>query len=163
MAYGNWGAFAYKNGERYEDGEDTIPYRESDGISGFPLVLFARDGNQMAHHAILGNGPIRWCAHKSSPILYINGEMLADQELRKRYATNLLNEDNYLWETEETVYQGEIDGYQFRAKPFGGNMIDLELREPNGTIYTARSGYCYGSGFDQGSEGNKEYGPIPWQ
>ncbi len=163
MAYSNWGAFVYKNDERQTEREDTIPYREEDGISGFPLVLLARDEHQMAHHAVLGTGTVRWCAHKSSPILYVNGEMVTDQELRKRYATNLEDVDGYLWETEETIYQGEIEGYKFRAKPFTGNMIDLELVEPDGTIYTARSGYCYGAGFDQYDEGNKTYGPFPWK
>ena len=35
MAYGNWGAFVYKNGERQPNWEDNTPYRETDLIAGY--------------------------------------------------------------------------------------------------------------------------------
>lgn len=164
MAYGNWGAYVYKNGERIESHEDVLPYREEEGISGWPIVLLVRTEQQMCHHATLGKERIRWCAHKAYPILYIDGKAMDEQELRKRYATNTSvdPDDGYIWEGDDTVYQGEVDGYKFRAQPFDGNMIDLELIEPDGTVWQARSGYAYGAGWEKDSEGNTAYSAHPW-
>lgn len=166
MAYGNWGAYVYKNGERQTEREDNTPYREHELESGYLQAFHPgrRDGSVRPHHAVLGSGRIRLCAHKSAVVLYVDGAEVDSQELRKQYASHLESDDEgYLWEAEETIYQGKIEEHSFKAKPFDGNMLDLELIEPDGTHWTARAGYAYGSGHHPDSEGNAYYGPYPWK
>jgi hypothetical protein len=149
MSIADYGAFVYLNGKQIKTW-DVTPYE---------IVL----RETYRHHAILGKGRIRWCAHKYVPVLYVDGTAMEDQELRKRYARSIeIDQDGFIWETDGTIYLGTIDGYCFLARPFDGNMIDIELREPDGSCWKARAGYQYGDSFAPDSEGNSQYGPIPW-
>src|SRR2546421_5055013 len=157
MAYGNWGAFVYKNGERQPEWEDNTPYRETDLIAGY-WQAFGRkeDGGIISpHHAVLGKDRVRVCAHKAYFMLYLDGKEIEDT-------------DQYLVDTEgefddDALHQGEIEGYKFRAQEFSGNMIDLELIEPDGAIWQSRCGYAFGSGWPSNSEGNRYYNAMPWK
>src|SRR6266567_329089 len=165
MAYGNWGAYVYRHGERQRDREDATPYQEIALPPGYWQAFASgrADGSVNPHHAVLGGGRIRWCGHKSEPVLYLDGVRMDGQEMRRRYATHLeQDEEGYLWETEETIYQGEIEGYRFRAIPFNGNMLDLELIDADGTLWQARAGYAFGAGYQEDSEGNSAYQPYPF-
>ena len=166
MAYGNWGAFVYRNGERVPTHEDAIPYKEEDGASGFPFVLLTRAEGEMPCHATLGQGRMRVCGYKASMLLYFDGQFMDEQQVRKDYCTPIeVDDDGYLWEGDGAEYRGEIEGYRFHARPFGGNMIDLELVEPDGTLWTSRCGYAFGAGFDAQTVdewGQKPYSSRPW-
>jgi hypothetical protein len=43
MAYGNWGAFVYKNGERQETHEDNLKYI-GQGLPGEPVDVPSMEG-----------------------------------------------------------------------------------------------------------------------
>jgi hypothetical protein len=149
MSIADYGANVYLNGEQIKTWDKT------------PYDVVLRETHR--HHAILGKGRIRWCAHKSVPVLYIDGTAMEDQELRKLYARPIrTDEDGYIWEEAGAIYLGAIDGYCFLARPFGGNMIDMELREPDGSYWKARAGYQFGDSFPPDSEGNSHYSAVPW-
>ena len=54
MAYGNWGAFVFKNGKRYKAGED--------------------DYEDMEYHGLIGLGDISFMTYKSTPIIKFKGK-----------------------------------------------------------------------------------------
>lgn len=152
MAYGNWGAWVFKNGEHMSNWEDQTPYREED-TSGSYLQAFGaqvvgtdeegrpvveRDPSLNPHHAVLGGKEMRLCGYKSSPALYYR---LEEVDL----ATYLVEEaPEGTWDA-WAVYQGEIAGYRFRAEQ-ESNFVELLLIEPDGTRWTSRCGYEYGAG-----------------
>lgn len=129
MAYGNWGAFVYKNGERMKTHEDATPYKENEFESGYTQA-FMRSEGRCPHHAVLGEKDVRLTGYKSSAGLLFKGQRI---ELEK-------------YKTKEGSYVGEIEGYKFEAEEYDGNMVDLKLVEPDGTQWKATCGYEYGSG-----------------
>lgn len=157
MAYGNWGAWVFRNGEHQPTHEDQTPYHEETmapgyhqafGIhqtadAGFGSPVLSRDAMVDPHHAVLGGADMRLCGYKNWARLYHQG---AEVEL----TPFKIGADTTEWGTEQDVYEGEIDGYRFRADQHNGNMIDLLLVEPDGTRWTARCGYGYGAGIDDG-------------
>lgn len=127
MAYGNWGAFVYRNGERMRQWEDNTPYRESDLPSGYWQAFVQPDKNIGTHHAVLGEKRVRLCGYKCYPVLFIDGARIDEGQ----YADGII------------VLDGER--YKFSIDR-DDNMVDLELTEPDGTEWTARCGYEYGAG-----------------
>jgi len=162
MAYGNWGAFVYKNGERQTEWEDNTPYREDELIAGYWQAFGRKEEGEIIrpHHAVLGKDRVRVCAHKAYFRLYLDGKEIEGT-------------DQYLVDTDEAdtdenfdvdaLHQGEIEGYKFRVQEFDGNMIDLELIEPDGTVWQARCGYAFGAGWPEDSEGNRYYNAMSWK
>lgn len=65
------------------------------------------------------------------------------------------NETPKFGEDDEGVWEGELDGYKFRVNR-KNNETTLELREPDGTLWTAIAGYEYGAGF----MGDHEASPL---
>lgn len=146
MAYGNWGAWVFRNGELMEQWSDQTPYRESELAAGY-LQAFGRREGLNPHHAVLGEKRVRLCGYKSSPSLFLDGEAVD----LKPFVTNVYD----TWTAQDgTVYEdadewaGEIEGYRFGATFNQENMIDLWLIEPDGTRWTSRCGYEYGAGHD---------------
>ena len=147
MAYGNWGAFVYRNGERMRDWEDQSPYQETTLVSGYHQafgmqvgkdgqVTKAERGRELGpHHAVLGQQRIRLCGYKCYPVLLVDGKRV---ELEP-YCLN--PGEDY----EE--HKGEIDGYVFTSER-GENSVHLYLREPDGTVWTSTCGYEMGAGFE---------------
>jgi hypothetical protein len=165
MAYGNWGAFVYKNGERQTEWEDNTPYRENELIAGY-WQAFGRkeDGERISpHHAVLGKDRVRVCGHKAYFMLYLDGKEVedTDQYLVSGYDTDE-DTNEKLYDADKALYQGEVEGYKFRAQMFDGNMIDLELIEPDGTCWQSRCGYAFGAGWPDNSEGNRYHNAMPW-
>lgn len=102
MAYGNWGAFVFREGERMPAWEDNTPFRESEALAGYwqafargrtedvPSVLagaieggprspftHASSGFEInPHHAVLGDKGLRLCGYKSYPRLYNGGAQI---------------------------------------------------------------------------------------
>lgn len=164
MAYGNWGAEVYRNGERMEAWEDQTPYKEQDyepgyaqsfGIAKLSEALAAvKTGNaipesaklnrerERVHHAVLGEKEVRLCGHKSYALLYLRGDSI----------------DLTPYEQGDGVYEsdisGEIEGeggtYRFRAASIEEpEAIALALLEPDGTLWRSHCGYMIGSGHDE--------------
>lgn len=138
MAYGNYGAFVYKDGSRQKNREDNTPYLEDELEAGYWQAFAGNNEKKLdCVHASLGSGRVRLCAYKNSPRLYLDGKLL---EIEK-------NSNTYL---EDEIFQieaeGEIEGYKFSISQYADNMIQLELVDPDGTKWTATCGYAYGAG-----------------
>ena len=150
MAYSNWGAFVHRNGERRKDKEDVGVFDTDKSTlpSGWRIVanlVKNRDrGNDEwynhSHHAVLGDGPVRLCGYKMLPELWVWKDDKAQRIELKPYKIENGKES---W---EGIYEGEIDGYKFKANQFNGNMVELWLQEPDGAQWQSTCGYCYGAG-----------------
>ena len=152
MAYGNWGAYVYKNGERQKNREDNTPYQEDELQAGYWQAFGGSNENGKRNstkselsctHASLGNGPFRLCGYKSYPVIYWEGESIDF----KQFAIGEVDENWNWWESKGI--KGEINGYKFEATPDEDpEAVNLELIEPDGTKWTGKSGYCMGAGYD---------------
>jgi len=160
MAYSNWGAKVYRNGVRMKNREDVGVYDEDEanlpsGVRIFANILKNRESGETdkwwkhSHHAVLGDAEVRLCAYKSDPELWVweEGEkepkqvQLMDEEDWDKY----WNEDRVVAKEGEIRVNGKIWKWYFEMY---GNMIDLSLTEPDGTVWTATAGYQYGAGFE---------------
>lgn len=151
MAYGNWGAFVYKNEVRQKNREDNTPYQEDELEAGYWQAFSGVDENgnrtltgAKLHcvHASLGSGKVRLCAYKNYPELYLEGKEVEIKD----------NTDEYSEDDDEIHAKGEIEGYKFTIRRYDGNMIDLELIDPDGTKWTCTAGLCYGAGYTDEDE-----------
>ena len=139
MAYGNWGAFVYRNGERQPNREDQTPYRETELEAGYIQAFGVGDGLG-PHHAVLGSGRFRLCGYKSSPMAYLDGAKVDLSPFK------VLDEEA---DEDRPEYHGVIEGWTFVAVPFNDpEGIKLTLIEPDGTKWTSRCGYCIGAGHE---------------
>ncbi len=121
MAYGNWGAFVFKEGIRmngHEDADTGLP-------SGHALDLC---------HAVLGDGRVKLCGYKSIPVLLVDNAQVDLQSFT-------------IDATRPGDFAGLIGDYRFRVTRHGSNYIDLFLREPDGSVWTATCGFEYGAGW----------------
>lgn len=139
MAYGNWGAFVYRNGERATQWEDATPYREAELQPGYHQA-FLRAAGLNPHHAVLGKDSVRLCGYKHLPALFVDGKKWDIEsfvtESRKGYGDSV----------EPCAYGGTVEGCEFRAT-LRDNFVDLYLKEPDGTVWTSTCGYEYGAGW----------------
>lgn len=142
MAYGNWGATVFCNGERRRDREDATPWRE-DQPSGYHQAfgigvkngVIAIDANLSAHHAVLGTGAVRLCGYKCYPALFVNG---CEVKLTLEFPGD----------GERVSMGGSLHtGHEWRAT-MRTNFVNLYLRDPDGAVWTATCGYEYGAGFE---------------
>lgn len=140
MAYGNWGAFVYKNGERQPNREDATPYRE--GLESGYHQVFSRDKGYDPHHAVLGNGPFRLCGYKNYPVLFLDGKK---EDIVFYRVDKEIDIDH--WEfSESNGIKGEWKGYKFFAG--GDDPLYLEVTEPDGTKWAGECGYMMGAGHE---------------
>lgn len=145
MAYGNWGAFVYKDDVRQKNREDNTPYKEGEIQAGYYQAFQMKDDEIRVVHATLGNGFFRLCGYKYYPIIYWKGEEvdLLPYQLGKNAGT--LEWD---WSDSDGI-SGEIEGYKFKAIPqMDPDSVILELTEPDGTKWKSQCGYEMGSGFE---------------
>lgn len=155
MAYSNWGAFVYKDGVRRRDKEDVgvFDVDESDVPSGFRIFANLMKNREAgtegdlslhSHHAVLGDGRVRLCGYESVAALwYVDSEGMRQ---RAKLPEADYDKDEYELNDQsgELILGGETWGWWFNQ--FNGNMIDLKLTEPDGTVWTSRCGYMYGAG-----------------
>ena len=141
MAYGNWGAFVRRNGKREKQWEDATPYREQELEPGYHQA-FRRPEGFNPHHAVLGKDRVRLCGYKCYPRLYVDGESRDLEPFATEFTEDKVGDETFKNVTE---YAGAIDGYEFRAS-LSENFVDLWLKEPDGTVWTATCGYEYGAG-----------------
>jgi hypothetical protein len=148
MAYSNWGAFVFCNGKRRTDKEDVGVFDTDESCLPSGARIFAnilknheadnKDWSAHSHHAVLGDGPIRLCGYKSGPELW----RFADGKPEQIDLDVFISKDS---RDDYTHHSGTLDGYEFEAEE-SENMLDIFLREPNGTEWTSTCGYCYGAG-----------------
>lgn len=150
MAYSNWGAFVYCNRKRRTDKEDVGVFDtdEADVPAGWRIFVNIGKNNATgnddwadhSHHAVLGDGEVRLCGYKNSPELWrIKNGARERVDLSPFLVPASEDED-------DAEYAGAVDGYEFRAKQFDGNMLRLWLKEPDGTEWESTCGFEYGAG-----------------
>ena len=154
MAYGNWGAYVHKNGERQTNREDNTPYQEDELQAGYWQAFGGNneDGTKVGTkaklhctHASLGNGSFRLCGYKSYPVIYWEGDVVDNKPYQKG---DNAGTDEWEWYDSDGI-EGELHGYKFKAYPSDSpEAVNLELIEPDGTKWTGKSGYCMGAGHD---------------
>jgi hypothetical protein len=154
MAYGNWGAFVYKNGERQKNREDNTPYYEDELEPGYYQAFGGNDESGLRQstkkdfhcvHASLGDGDFRLCGYKSWPEIYYkkNNVDIADYRIEKETP-----KEKWDWYDSDGI-EGEMGGYKFKAWPSDGpEAVNLELIEPAGTQWTGKSGMYMGAGYE---------------
>lgn len=103
-----------------------------------------RDGIEWAYyrHAVLGDGNVRLCAYKASLELW---ELTAGGEVRQVSLDPYVTGPHPDRDAEPRAWRGEHGGHRFAAvHDHATRTLDLELVEPDGTRWTARSGFHYG-------------------
>jgi hypothetical protein len=160
MAYSNWGAFVFCNGSRREDKEDVGVFDTEEGnvpsgsriwtnlaknISRYPSADQI-PWHEHSHHAVLGDGKVRLCGYKNMPELWI---LRGDVPERVKLPTDRTSTGNSLDGIPEkgTI---KVDGleWQWWFLMYDGNMIDLKLFEPDGTVWDCTCGFEYGAGWE---------------
>lgn len=185
MAYGNWGAFVFRNGERMRAWEDNTPFLETSREAGYHQAfgianltaamtaqatgetipadaLLDRANDLGPHHASLGGSNVRLCGYKAAPRLYVNGERVdLAPFVTETYdswtgADGVTHHDGSEWE-------GAIEGHRFRAEfdTYTLNTVDLLLVEPDGTVWRAACGYCIGAGWQEDAEAHEPAIDLP--
>lgn len=118
-------------------------------MAGFDYSAFVyRNGVYMPDVYGLGTGRVRVTIPKNYPVVTIDG---VEEDMKQLFVfPHTPDEDGYVWtDADEDEYAGEFEGYRFQARHVGGNMLDVELIEPDGTIWQARGGYHFGQRFEE--------------
>ena len=158
MAYSDYGAFVYCNGERRRDKEDVALFAtdeetfgtSSDNIpSGSRIwvsIMKARKEKgsyswiDMIHHGIMGDGNIRVMCHKQGlPRIYEATENGIVEIIY--YATEDDFDDYYDYKPIDYEYKGYKFHFESR-KPYYAQMTT-----PEGDVWTCEYDYGYGAGF----------------
>ena len=168
MAYSNWGAFVYRDGERRKDKEDVGVFDTDEAaVPTYLRIWFnilkrrleqhkqwddmspeEREADQVrhSHHAVLGDGRVRLCGYKNGPSLWMIGDdgtphrvVLPDKP------DDPAGCDDDFEVSGDLLVEGATWHWLFHQ--FDGTMIDLRLKEPTGTVWTSRCGYEYGAGW----------------
>lgn len=136
MAYSDYGAFVWCNGERRTDKEDSVAYAS--------LLLPRTNWLKNEHHGVMGDGDIRVICHKQGlPEIWER----TDDDFK---------EVEYFDEDTDFYSYGEIDfeykGYCFKFKSCNPYDDDdhyiAEMTEPNGTFWKCEYDYMFGAGFE---------------
>lgn len=170
MAYSNWGAFVYRDGKRRRDCEDVPVFgdRSAELAAGSAVRIFVnllklKEAGRLesspwwqhAHHAVLGDGAVRLCGYKSYPELWVVRDGAPEKVA--------IDWDPWSPESPHGYLQaGQIDGYKWQAEACcDPEAVELLLTEPDGTTWSARSGYCIGAGHDEDPDPPDEQGARP--
>lgn len=172
MAYGNWGAWVFRDGEHMPAHEDQTPFREAEYEAGYAQAFgvarlseglaAVREGRPVPdsakldraaelgpQHAVLGSADLRLCGYKSYPRLYVAEADGAGAWPMDDFATEWADWDDGC--EFGRAWRGELRGHRLAAQVEGDaeNRIWLELVEPGGVHWTSLCGYCYGAGHDE--------------
>ena len=153
MAYIDYGAFIYKNGERRCDKEDVAVFAtdeetfrtDSANVPSWARIwvsIMHQNGEynwlKSIHHGVMGDGPVRVVAHKQGlPQIY---EMTDEGPKEIKYWNE--STDHY----EYGIIRFEHNGYKFRFE--SGKPYKMEMTEPDGTVWVGEYDYEYGAGFE---------------
>lgn len=145
MAYSNWEADVFKNGIRQPNRVDVGVFDEDEADVDREKKGFDCDNDfwEHSHHAVLGSGPVRLCAYKTTPCLYAWGKGLDKPEEVLRFPG--FNEAGYRQAegSYRYFYPHDIDEkyiWKFAISECGWVLV-LYLKEPNGTVWTAVANY----------------------
>ena len=130
----SYGAYVYRNEDRCEARENQVPYAEPDRGDADPRLL----SNEITDCAAsLGTGRVRLCARRGGVLLFVDGRKV---DLDPYQQPPLEGHE------EDCLAVGTIEGNRFLAIGYFGKMY-LQLIEPDGTLWQARTGYLYGPSF----------------
>ena len=161
MAYSNYGAKVFRNGERMMNRENVGVYDEDEADFPSAVRIFANiikneekgDTDKWwkhSHHAVLGDGEVRLCAYKDNPELWIWEEGKNEPE---RIELIDKQEQEKVWKNDYFGKDGEIEvsgkKWKWKFEIIESTMLNLRLTEPDGTTWTATAGYGYGAGFEK--------------
>ena len=155
MAYSDYGAFVWLNGERRKDKEDVAAFASDEETFGessenipsgariFVSLIHRKEKGkewgwlESIHHGIMGDGDIRVVCHKQGlPEIYE-----ATEEGVKKIQFCDENTDYYDYDP----IKFEYNGYKFyfdSGKPYYASMTT-----PNGDVWECKYDYMYGAGF----------------
>ena len=159
MAYSDYGAFVYMNGERRTDKEDA-PVFASDqetfggdinkipsGMRVFVSLLKAKEASRelswvdRIHHGICGDGDIRVVCHKQGlPEIY--------EATESGIQTVRFCDEDEVDPYEYEPFSFEYKGYHFYFE--SGSPYVVEMDEPDGTHWRCEYDYEYGAGYEEG-------------
>ena len=154
MAYSNYGAFVYRNGERRKDKEDAPLFATSEEINNIPsgLRIFANIFHTKGKldfdpvrdyiaHGVLGDGPVRvQCYKQGVPDIY---ELMDTGEICR---VPFPYDDPFEYGTIEFNHKG----YEFIFTE--GTPYFAFMREPDGTEWVCEYDYEFGAGFENEDE-----------
>lgn len=153
MAYSDYGAFVYCNGERRRDKEDVALFATDEETFGessenipsgsriWASILHSGTSPnciKSIHHGIMGDGSVRVMCHKQGlPKIYEATESeIVSINFRKG------DEDYYDYKPIDFEYKG----YKFHFE--SGSPYYAEMIEPNGTRWECTYDYGFGAGFE---------------
>ena len=125
MAYSNYGAFVYCNGNRRDDKEDCVLFAEMKANSFADYC-----------HGVMGDGNIRVKCYKQ-----YNPEIFERQEDGTIQQVEYPCEDCFDFDV-----RFEYKGYKFAFK--AGEPCVATMIEPDGTSWECTYDYCYGAGWN---------------
>ena len=130
MAYSNYGAYVYCNGERRDDKEDVLLFEDITVKSWAEYC-----------HGVLGDGVIRVrCYKQYAPEIF---EKLDDGTIVKISYNNDIDSDPYSFFNFNISFKH--NGYKFSFK--SGEPNYARMIEPDGTKWECFYDYEYGSGW----------------
>ena len=163
MAYSDYGAFVYCNGERRRDKEDNALFSTDEETFGtdsanigsgariFAALLKAKaDGRPLTvathiAHGVMGDGPIRVrCYKQGRPQIF---ELLEDGSIEEVKQRDKRDDEDWLdYEYGYGTERFEYKGYSFVWE--SGRPNEAEMIEPDGTRWLCEYDYGYGAGFE---------------
>ena len=158
MAYSDYGAFVYLNGERRFDKEDVAGFASDEetfgcdsseipsGLRIFKSLLHARQNTadnkdlqwvNHIHHGVMGDGDIRVICHKQGlPEVY----EVTENGLQK---IEFCSDEIDYYDYESILF--EYKGYKFYFE--SGSPYRAVMTEPNGDVWECKYDYLFGAGF----------------
>ena len=160
MAYSDYGAFVWRNGERRTDKEDAPLFASSEETFGADIdripsaariwasLIHAQSSDReinwltSIHHGILGDGPVRVLCHKQGlPEIW---EMTDDRPKKIPYY-----DDETTDYADFEPFDFEYKGYRFHFE--SGEPYRVTMTEPDGAEWECEYDYGYGAGFEEES------------
>ena len=177
MAYSDYGGYAYRNGVRIEERSDATITPEGDTFGtpgiwpGFGMMMDGVSHEEVQKriewphgHAVIGDGPIYGVLYKQGYFQIFRGQEVLDMiKIGKDIPEDALQINEWSDSTEpsiDTEYfieknvpcKFEVDGYLFEVYwTYEDNYYPeyVRMTQPDGTIWTAFSGYGVGAGLEE--------------
>lgn len=164
MAYSNWGAFVYCNGERRTDKEDAPAFATGQetfgrdintipsGLRIWTSLFHAKENNRepdrfsRIYHGVLGDGPVRVLCYKYGlPEIYDFGCKDGPKAI-DYYDSDKID----CAEFEPFSFEFVASDYKTYKFFFDhGDQDHVEMTEPDGTVWSCDYGYGFGAGFEE--------------
>lgn len=140
MAYSDYGAFVWCNGDRRKDKEDTTI--SGIGYDEFDWSAEHTDWIDYIHHGIMGDDDILVICHKAGlPSVF---EKIQDRYVYVEYDVNVTNAYHY------SPIHFSYKGYGFCFK--SGNPYYAKMVTPNGDVWECTYGFWHGAGFEDNAD-----------